>query len=325
MKIGILGCGRIAEVVAPTLVAMPEIECWACATRDSLERAQAFADKHGFAHAYGTYEEMLCDKELELVYICTPHSHHYEHIIACLDHGKHVICEKSFTLNTQQAQWAISYAKDKKLYLAEAIWTRYMPSRAIIQNVLDSGAIGEVYMLTANLCYAEEEKERILDPKLAGGALLDLGVYGLNFALMHRGEDIERIESSVRMTKSGVDGQECIQLIYRDGDIAILTHSISCRSDRQGVFYGDKGYMVVENINNPQSLRVYDTDDNLLREIKMPEQISGYEYEFREAVQQIKAGQLESASMPLKDTIRVMGLMDHIRATWGLQYPGEKK
>ena len=324
MKIGILGCGWIANTVAPTLAAMPEIECWACATRNNIDRAGQFARKFGFQRAYGTYEEMLCDPQVELVYICTPHSHHYEHMMQALAHGKHVLCEKSFTTNAQLAQAAADYAKKRNLYLAEAIWTRYMPSRTIIQNVLDSGILGEVTMMTANLCYPMANRERYTNPYLAGGALLDVGVYGLNFALMHLGESIQNIESTVQMTETGVDRQESISLIYRDGDIAVLTHSMCCRSDRQGIIYGENGYMVVENINNPQSLRVYDTEDHLLREIKMPPQISGYEYEFREAVQQIQAGKIESASMPLKDTIRVMGLMDHIRATWGMRYPGER-
>ena len=324
MKVGILGCGAIANTVAPTLMQMPEIECWACASRNSVERAGQFARKYGFQRAYGSYAEMLADKEVELVYICTPHSHHYEHIMLCLAYDKHVICEKSFTVNASLAQAAADYAKKRHLYLAEGIWTRYMPSRTIIQNVLDSGAIGEVYMLTANLCYPTSQHERIISPYLGGGALLDVGVYGLNFALMHRGESISRIETTVEMTPTGVDGQETISLVYQDGDIATLNHSIFCRSDRQGVIYGDEGYMIVENINNPQSLRVYDADGELKREIKMPAQISGYEYEFREAVQQIKIGNIESASMPLKDTIRVLGLMDHIRALWGLKFPEEK-
>ena len=263
MKIGILGAGKIAGTVAATLVQMQEMECVAVASRD-LERAQAFADRFGIKKAYGSYEEMLADPDVELVYIATPHSHHFEHIMLCLGSGKHVLCEKAFTMNAEQASRAAEEAEKRGLYLAEAIWTRYMPSRRIIDNVLASGAIGTPNTLTANLSYVIHDKERIYRPELAGGALLDIGVYGLNFALMHFGADIASIGSAVQMTDEGVDAMESITIFYNDGRMAVLTHSIYARSDRKGIIHGDKGYMVIENINNPQSVSVYDLNDQLI-------------------------------------------------------------
>ena len=186
------------------------------------------------------------------------------------------------------------------------------------------GVIGKVSTLTANLSYIINHKERIMKPELGGGALLDVGVYGINFALMHFGTDIERIESSVQMTETGVDGMESITLFYEDGRMAVLTHGIYARSDRKGIFYGDKGYMVVENINNPQSISVFDTEDRLIKRVDVPEQISGYEYQFEECRQRIMNGETESISMPLDETIRMMELMDSVRAQWGLIYPQEK-
>ena len=322
MKIGILGAGKIAHKVAPALVALPEIECYAVASR-TREKAEKFANTFGFQKVYTSYEEMLRDPEVELVYVATPHSHHYEHIRLCLNHGKHVICEKAFTMNARQAREVCSLAREKGLYLAEAIWTRYMPSRKMIQDVLDSGVIGKVNTLTANLSYVIADVPRIYEPALAGGALLDIGVYGLNFALMHFGSDIARVESSVAKMETGVDGMETITLFYRDGRMAVLTHSVYCRSDRMGIIHGDKGYVVVENINNPQSISVYDVDGCLTARYDVPEQVNGYEYEFREAVRCIEEGKRESDSMPLKDTIEVMDLMDSLRKTWGVVYPQE--
>lgn len=322
MKLAILGPGTIAHTVAPTLAALPEIECYAVASRD-LCRAQTFAAQYGFQKAYGSYEEMLEDPQVELVYITTPHSHHCEQILLCLAHGKHVICEKAFTINADQAKKVFTLAKEKGLYVAEAIWTRYMPSRKMIQQVLDSGIIGNANMLTGNLSYKIDQNKRIVDPALAGGALLDIGIYGLNFALMHFGNDLERIESSVRMTPTGVDGQEAISLFYADGRMAVLNHSIYCRSDRKGIIHGDKGYIVVENINNPQSISVHDCDDRQLAFYPVPEQISGYEYEFQEAVRCIREGKTEPDSMPWTETIRMLALMDSLRAQWGLVYPME--
>ncbi len=323
MKLALLGPGRIADTVAHALTAAAGIECYAVASRD-LARAEAFARKFGFRKAYGSYEEMLSDPEIRLVYITTPHSHHYEQIRLCLEHGKNVICEKAFTVNARQAKEVFALAKEKGLYVAEAIWTRYMPSRKIIQEVIDSGIIGRVNVVTGNLSYKIDWKQRLVDPALAGGALLDVGIYGLNFALMHLGTDVERMESSVWMTPTGVDGMESITLFYPDGKMAVLNHSMYARSDRKGIFHGDKGYVVVENINNPNAINVFDDNDRLLAHYDVPEQINGYEYEFQEAVRCIEEGRLESDSMPWAETVRVMELMDALRAQWGLVYPMEE-
>ncbi len=322
MKLAILGPGKIADTVAPALAALPEIQCWGVASRE-LCRAQAFAQKYGFQKAYGSYEQMLCDPEVELVYITTPHSHHYEQMLQCLEHGKHVICEKAFTVNATQARHVFSVAKEKGLYVAEAIWTRYMPSRQMIQQVLESGIIGTPNVLTANLSYRICQNRRLVDPNLAGGALLDIGIYGLNFALMHFGTRLTRVESSVQMTPSGVDGMESITLFFENGRMAVLNHSIYARSDRKGILHGDKGYLIVENINNPQSVSVYDTSDVLVARYDVPPQINGYEYEFQEAVRCIQAGKLESDCMPWEETVRMLTLMDSLRAQWGMRYPQE--
>lgn len=324
MKIGILGAGNIASVVAPTIAAVEEAECYAVAAR-SLERAENFAKQYGFTKAYGSYEELVKDPEVELIYVTTPHSHHYEHMMLCLEHGKAVLCEKAFTMNAKQAKIVAEYAKEHGIYVAEAIWTRYMPSRKLINDVLESGVIGTPSILTANLSYIIGDKDRIINPALAGGALLDVGVYGMNFASMHFGDEIERIESSVQLTDTGVDGMESIAIFYKNGRMAVLTHGIYGRSDRKGIIYGDKGYMIVENINNPRSVSVFDTEDNLVAQYDVPKQISGYEYQFIEAISCIKEGKYESNSMPLADSVHIMELMDGLRKQWGVVYPQEKE
>lgn len=324
MKIGILGAGNIASVVAPTIAAVEEAECYAVAAR-SLERAENFAKQYGFTKAYGSYEELVKDPEVELIYVTTPHSHHYEHMMLCLEHGKAVLCEKAFTMNVKQAKIVAEYAKEHGIYVAEAIWTRYMPSRKLINDVLESGVIGTPSVLTANLSYIIGDKDRIINPALAGGALLDVGVYGMNFASMHFGDEIERIESSVQLTDTGVDGMESITIFYKNGRMAVLTHGIYGRSDRKGIIYGDKGYMIVENINNPRSVSVFDTEDNLVAQYDVPKQISGYEYQFIEAISCIKEGKYESNSMPLADSVHIMELMDGLRKQWGVVYPQEKE
>lgn len=322
MKIGILGAGRIAAILAETMNKMPEVECYGVASRN-LEKAESFAKEHGFQHAFGSYEDMLADQELELVYIATPHSHHYKHIKMCLDAGKHVLCEKSFTVNEKQASEVFRIAEEKKLLLTEAIWTRYMPSRKMINDLLDEKVIGDVRKMTANLNYPLLDKERIVKPELAGGALLDVGIYPLNFAYMHFGDQVREIKSAAQMTSAGVDGENGMLLLYEDGRMAVLNSGIHGKSDSEGVFYGSTGCMVVENINNPEGIKIYDTDRKLIREIKVPEQISGYEYEITETISCIKEGKLECPSMPHKETLRMMRVMDELRADWGMKYPDE--
>ncbi len=323
MKIGVLGTGGIVKSITSTLARMENAECYAIASR-TQERAQEAAKEYGYAKAYGSYEELVADPEVELVYIATPHSRHYQDMKLCIQHKKPVLCEKAFTMNSQQAREIKELAEREGVFVAEAIWTRYMPSRSLIQEMLDSGIIGTVSTLTANLSYVINHKERIISPELAGGALLDIGVYGLNFAIMHFGTGIERIESSVQFTETGVDGRESITIFYKDGKMAVLTHDIYARSDRKGIFYGDKGYMVVENINNPQLISVFDMEDNLVKSMKIPEQISGYEYEFIECMERIQQGEIQSSSMPLEDSIFVMEIADNLRKQWGLVYPQEQ-
>lgn len=177
-NIAILGAGSIARTMARTLRMMKArgdaVELYAVASR-SLERAQAFAREEGFACAYGSYEELVQDPAVELVYIATPHSHHAAQMELCIDHGKHVLCEKSFTANAAQAEAVLQRARQKGVLVTEAIWTRYMPMRSILSELIASGEIGTPRLLTANLCYPLLHKERILRPELAGGALLDVG------------------------------------------------------------------------------------------------------------------------------------------------------
>lgn len=324
MKIGFLSTGPMAEKMADTVRLTDGMEPYAVASR-TVERAKAFAAEQGFQKAYGSYEELVNDPEVELVYIATPHSRHYEDMLLCIGAGKPVLCEKAFTMNAGEAEKIAALAKEKRVFVAEAIWPRYMPSRRLIDEALASGDIGRVHTLTANLSYVIYDHKRIVDPELAGGALLDISIYGLNFALMHFGREIERVDTSVRMTDTGVDGSESITLHYRDGRMAVLTHDIWSRSDRKGIFYGDKGYMVVENINNPSAIALYDTEDRLIRRVEIPKQISGYEYELLACEDCLKKGLTEAPDMPLTESVETMRLMDSIRAQWGLVYPKERR
>lgn len=322
MNVGILGAGNIAGTMARTLNGMKDVTAYAVAARD-LERAQRFAKEYQMEKAYGSYEEMLADDKVDLVYIATPHSHHLEHGKLCISYGKPVLCEKSFTANAAQARELLDYAKEKGVFITEAIWTRYMPSRKIITDIIESGELGDVHMLSANLGYRLIDKERLINPELAGGALLDVGVYPLNFASMFFGNDIENITSSCVKFETGVDGQAGMILTYKDGRMATLHTGMYAATEQYGIIYGTKGYLIAYNINNIDKIEVFSTDRKLIRTIEVPEQITGYEYEVEACMKALAEGKLECEEMPHSETILMMEQMDTLRGQWGIRYPFE--
>jgi len=322
IKFAILGAGMIANFLAETVQKMDTVEAYAVASRD-LVRAQSMADKYGFAKAYGSYQEMLDDPEVDLVYIATPHSMHIEHAVQCLEAGKHVLCEKAFTVTADEARTITKLAREKKLLITEAIWPRYMPMAKTLQDFCSSGKIGKIHSLAANLGYPVSHIDRITNPLLAGGALLDIGVYTLTFASIIMGDDIKDITTTAVMNDNGVDMQSTTTLTYGDGRISSLFCTALGPTDRMGILYGETGYAIVENINNFESLRVYNSAHKLIEQIDRPGQITGYEYEVQAAADAIHAGKLECADMPHEETVFIMELMDKIRHCWGMWYPNE--
>lgn len=322
LKMAILGAGGIATMMAKTISQMENVTCYAIGSR-SLEKAEAFAQKYGFQKAYGSYEELVKDEEVELVYIATPHSEHFENAMLCIRHKKPVLCEKAFTVNAKQAKELLDYARKEKVFITEAIWVRYLPMLQTIRQELADGVIGSPTMLTANLGYLINEVPRLQRPDLAGGALLDVGVYPINFARMIFGDRIAKISSACTYTDSGVDEQDSITFLYEDGKVAQLAASMLGLSDRRGTIYGTKGFMVIENINNFESLTVYDTNYREVKRIDRPAQITGYEYEVEACMRALSEGKLECGEMPHEETLRVMELMDGLREEWGVKFPFE--
>lgn len=322
MKFAILAPGKIAHAMAKTVSRLEEVECYAVASR-SYERAKEFAEQWNFQKAYGSYEELAKDPEVELIYVASPHSHHYEHAKLCMENGKSVLVEKAFTVNAAQAEELVALSKEKGVLLAEAIWTRYMPSRKMIDDLLETGIIGEVTSLSANLGYILDKVERMQSPELAGGALLDLAVYPINFALMAFHDKIKNVDTTAVMSPRGVDWMNTITLTFEDGKMAALYSNMLALTDREGVINGNKGYIEVQNINNCEEIRVFDVDRKMIARYTVPEQITGYEYEVLSCIRALKEGKIECEEMPHSETLRVMHLMDEIRAKWNLKFPCE--
>ena len=322
MKVGILAPGNIARSMAKAVSEIEGMECYAVASRD-YGRAENFAKQWGFAKAYGSYQELAEDPQVELIYVASPHSHHYQHTKLCLEHNKHVLVEKAFTVNAAQAEELIRLSEEKGLLLAEAIWTRYMPSRKMIDDILASGILGKVTSLTANLGYILPHVERMQNPELAGGALLDLGVYPINFALMAFQGKVEKIDATAIMSPRGVDWMNSITLSFDDGKMAVLHSDMLAQTDRQGVTSGDQGYLEVQNINNCEEIRVFDLNRQMAACYQVPKQINGYEYEVLSCKKAIEEGKSECPEMPHSETLRVMRILDHIRRQWGMVFPCE--
>lgn len=322
VNVGVLGTGNIAATMAATIEKMKGVKLYAVASREKV-KADVFAGKYGCKKAYGSYEELAEDKKIDIIYIATPHSEHFANAKMCIEHGKPVLCEKAFTANAAQAEELFRLSEEKGVFITEAMWTRYMPMLTTIREVIGSGVIGEPKTLTANLGYVINNIERLKNPALAGGALLDVGVYTLNFALMIFGNNIDKIISNCTYTDTGVDEQNSITLQYMDGRVAHLNSSINSISDRKGIVYGTKGYIIVDNINNFESISVYDSSYKKVGIYKCPKKISGYEYEVEASIKAIRDHQIECVEMPHSETIRVMKIMDSLRKEWGIIYPFE--
>lgn len=324
-NVGIIGTGLIASVMAETLNGLKDknVKNYAVASR-TLAKAETFADKYGIEKAYGSYIELIQDKDIDLIYIAVPHSEHYRVAKLCIENKKNVLCEKPFTVNADETKDLLALAKENKVLITEAIWTRYMPSRKLINDVIASGIIGQVHSIQANLGYPLKDVKRMISPELAGGALLDVGVYTVNFALMVFGNDLKDIFAKAVMSDKGVDLTDSITLTWNDGKMAVLHASMMTPTDRSGFIYGEKGYICVTNINNPEAIKVYDIEHNLIKEVEIPKQVTGYEYEVLSSQKAINQNELECEEMPHKETIFVMEILDKIRNQWNMKYPFEK-
>lgn len=319
LRVGIIGAGWIAEKAAITLDGLANCEAYAIASR-SKEKAEAFAEKWKIRKAYGSYSELIADPSVDLVYVATPHSHHYDVTREALLAGKPCLVEKAFMANLRQAKEIVELARERKVFLAEAIWTRYQPVVKMMRDLISS-RIGTPRLVTATLGYSMGDKPRIMRANLCGGALLDLGVYALNFVRMFFDADIVSITSQCVKSQTGMDLTNAMTLVLSDGVLCNLQSSAACVGDNIGVIAGTDGNLIIDNINNPQKITVNGPDRTYIETIRVPQQITGYEYQFIACRQALIDGLLEPKEMPLEETLYIMELMDGLRKDWGVKYP----
>lgn len=322
IRIALLGAGHIAGKMGATLAAIrDEVIPYAVASRD-LAKAQALADKFGFEKAYGSYLDMVSDPAVDLVYVATPNSHHFDHVRLCLEHGKHVLCEKPFTCNAGEAAILFALAREKGLFLQEAIWTRFLPATQRIRETLASGEIGTPRFLEAAFSIPISGKERAIRPELGGGTLLDLGIYPLTFALQHFGEDYTDLSGTAVLTDTGVDDQETFALRYPDGRMAAVTSSLSAFAGAFGRISGTEGRIEVDVLVRCEGFRIV-KPDGTVRTVDCPFEHTGYEYEVRACAAAIAAGKSECDEAPQSSTLAALRAMDALRASWGVRFPCE--
>jgi predicted dehydrogenase len=320
---GILGTGWIANQFAQGLTQASDARLWAVGSR-TPESAQRFAEKHDVPRSHASYQALAEDPEVDVVYVATPNPLHREHCLLCLESGKPVLCEKPFALNAGEAQQIISLARERRLFLMEAMWSRFFPLMARVQALLAEGSIGDVQMLVADLClqFDFDPSDRRYAPELGGGALLDLGVYPISLASMIMGPP-SRIMAMAHLGETGVDEQAGIVLRYDQGQVSTLYTSLRVNSPVEAIIMGTRGQIRIHPWwirPDTITLSVDGQEDAL---IEMPFEGNGYQFEAVEVMSCLRAGKLESDLMPLEETLSIMQTMDAIRAQWGLRFPTE--
>ena len=321
MNWGILSTGVIAKNFAETARRMgDEVILYAVASR-SQESADAFADRYGIPVRYASAQELAEDPRVDIVYIGTPHSAHAEGMHLMIEHGKHVLCEKSFTTDAQQAKEIFALAREKGVFVMEAFWTKLCPVYREVERVLASGAIGEIRAVTAQYGYTTGREARKFDPQMAGGTLLDIGVYAIGFACMMLGYGFDSVQSSLVMNGAGTDAVDAI-ILRRGGAVASLTCAIGAQMPTMGAVYGTKGRIEIPEFKNPERVTVC-IDGEAPYAIECPFEVNGFEYEIREAMACAAAGRMHSEIITPEQTVAVMEIMDQVRAQSGLKFPFE--
>jgi len=320
---GILGTGFIAGAFTTGLTALNDAEILAVGSRTQVA-ADVFANKFNISRRYPTYKALADDPDVEAIYISTPHSLHCENTLLCLEAGKAVICEKPFAINAAQAERMIQTARRNRIFLMEAMWTRFLPALVKVRELIANGAIGEPRMVNADFGFRTNFNPtgRLFDPNLGGGALLDVGIYPLSLASMIFGR-ATRVCSMATLGETGVDEQSAYILGYDGGQLAVLSSAVRTNTPQTASIIGTQGYIRIHSpwwCGTTFTLSVQGKSDDVFQ---YPLEGNGYNYQAAEVMRCLREGKLESDVMPWDETHSIVATMDTIRAQWGLKYPME--
>ncbi|MDK0762593.1 Gfo/Idh/MocA family oxidoreductase [Clostridium perfringens] len=320
LKWGILGPGNIARDFAQALNRVNG-EVYAVASRNK-ERAEKFARENNVKKAYGSYDEIIKDKDIDVVYIATPHSNHYEYIIKSLNNNKHVLCEKAITVNERELEEALKIAREKNLVLEEAITLFHMPLYEKVIKKINNEDLGKVNMVQVSFGSFKEydENNRFFNLDLAGGALLDIGTYALSFARYFLSSMPEEILSTVKKAKTGVDEESGIILKTKEDEIATISLAFRSKMPKRGIVSCDNGFITIDNFPRANKATI-NYLDGAVEVIECGEEEKALDYEVIFMEERIKENK-ESNSIEL--TYDVTKIMNKVRKDWGILYPFEK-
>lgn len=324
IKWGVMGCGGIAGTFASDLPLTKYGQLAAVGSR-SKAKAKKFAAQHGAARAYGSYEELAADPEVDVVYVATPHPMHMDNTLLAIEHGKHVLCEKPIAMNAKQTRRMIAAAQRKGVFLMEAMWTRFFPAMGRLRTWLAEGRIGNVMAIEADfgISFDFGPKHRIFNPALGGGALLDLGIYPVSLASMVVGAQPEKITSTVHKHKTGVDDHAVIVFTYTDGATAAISTSSTVRLKNEARIFGTEGAITVHELFLHPNQLTLKMEGKPPKTFDVPFTGHGMHFEADHVHHCLRKGKLESDIMPLNETLAIMQTLDRIRKQWNLKYPGE--
>jgi predicted dehydrogenase len=321
---GVISPGGIAAGFADAARTYTAQNIVAVASR-SEERARAFASRFDVPAAYGDYTDLLEDSRVEVVYVASPHSEHFTHALHAVGAGKHVLVEKAFTRNAREAEQLIAAARQRGVFLMEAMWTRCLPHIDVVRQVLDSGALGEIRTVLADhgRFMEPDASHRLYAPELAGGALLDLGIYPVSFASMVLGR-FATVSAVGTKAFTGVDGQASIVVTNDDGAHGVLSTSLFARTPTTASISGTLARLELDSsFYIPTSVRLIDREREVLDVFTPPQLDGGLAFEAAEVARCVSAGRLESDLMPLDETLSIMRTLDEIRLALGTRFPGE--
>lgn len=325
LRWGVLAPGGIARAFAAALRAGTTQQLQAVASRN-LDRAQAFADDFGVVTAYGSYAELVEDPDVDAVYVASPHSEHQAQALLALGAGKPVLVEKAFTRNAHEARSVVESARAAKVFAMEAMWTRFLPHMDVVRRCLEEGVLGEVHTVMADHgqhLYPDGPR-RLSDPALAGGALLDLGIYPVSFARFVLGP-IDSVVSSGTLAETGVDAQEAITVSAATGAVGVLGTTMLTKTPTTASVNGTRARLEIDGdfYQHGATVRLVAPDGRELDRYTAPALAHGLHFEAVEVARRIHAGELESPWMPLDETVEIMGLLDSVRTQLGVSFPGE--
>lgn len=323
IKWGIIGCGSIANKFAEALRGTEGCILYAAAARDK-QRAGVFASKWGFEKSYGSYRALAGDNEVDIIYVATPHSYHYAHTKLCLEAGKHVLCEKPFTVHADQLKVLTEMARERKLFLMEALWSRFLPGIIKSAELIEKGEIGDIVCLEADfgLRFPYDPLHRLYNPHLAGGALLDLGIYPLYLSLFLLGKpDVIKAHSLLDHNK--IDLTTSIITQSSSGSLSNLSTTVRANTPVKAKIVGTEGTIEFDSWwFTPGNLTLISASKEK-QLFEFPPLINGYEYEIIETVRCLREGKTESDIMPHAFSQLLMETMDQIREITGISYPKE--